>query len=364
MNEQRKSEHGRNARTLFDEAAELLLRLHEPDSGVAELENLESWRRRSPKHGAVAAEVEQLWSDIGHIRDLPWPSEAEIAGDRENDQESGGRSRFASLVRPRVAGGAIAALVLVALTVLFAYRPPPTIFETEVGEHRLVHLADGSEVMLGARSRMRISFDDEERLVFLDFGEGLFTVTEDLARPFNVDTGNVNVRVVGTAFNVRNGPQYVVVSVIDGIVRVSGSDAPLDETFPLTSDGVISRDPAPFTVDQDLIVGERLTIGKTDSSAKLEAASVTNAIAWREGRFVFSGESLASVVAELNRYSVSQIEIADEELAELMISGTVLRNQIADWLEGLERAFPVRIDRVDGTRVIIRTSDRPQDTAI
>ena len=164
-----------------------------PDSGVAELEDLESWRRRSPKHGAVAAEVEQLWSDIGRTRDLPWPSEAEIAGDRENDHESGRRSRFAWLARPRVAGGAIA---------------------------------------------------------------------------------------------------------------------------------------------------------------------------WREGRFVFSGESPASVVAELNRYSVSQIEIADEELAELMISGTVLRNQIADWLEGLERAFPVRIDRVDGTRVIIRTSDRPQDTAI
>ena len=363
MKEQCGSQDGSKEPELFEEAAALLLRLHVPDSGLTELEDFESWRRRSPEHRAVAGEVEQLWSDIGRVRNLPWPTEAELASDREYDRESRGGKRLVPgqswLTRPLVAGGAIAASVLVVLATIFTYLSSAATFETGIGEHRLIHLADGSEVMLGGKSRVRVSFNENQRLVFMDIGEGLFTVAEDAERPFNVDTGDVNIRAVGTAFNIRNGPQRVVVSVVEGSVRVSGLNSLGDETLPLVSDGAVSSGTAPLAVNRELATGEQVVIGKNDDFAKVEVTDMGNAIAWRDGRFVFSGEPLASVVAELNRYSVSQIEIADEELAELMFSGTVLRGHIDDWLEGLEQAFPVRLDRADQTRVIIRASNRP-----
>lgn len=341
-----------NEESLFREAEELFLRVQEPNSGLRELEEFDAWGRRSPVHRKVADELQQLWIDFGRIQDLPWPSESELAHDRGYEdsglspmpRHKGWQGRFA------VFGSSIAASVLVALGVFLGWPLTETLFETGVGEHQLIQLADGSEITLGGKSRVRVIYSDEQRLIRLEAGEGLFTVAKDPERPFYVDTANISVRAVGTAFNVRSGLERIVVSVVEGTVRVSGPTSQPSGSFSSIA-GVAGTPDA--VLDRDVTAGEQITIGKDDSLVNIQAADVRNAIAWRDGRFVFSGEPLASVVAEINRYSESRIEIADSELGELYFSGTVLRGQMDDWLEGLERAFPMHVERVDQTRIVI-----------
>lgn len=338
---------------LFEEAAALLLRVHEPDSGLAELEEFEAWQGRSPRHLAVAAELQKLWVDVGRVQDLPWPSPGELAGDITSD--AGKRLRNRSRARPRyraaVFGSAIAASIAACFALALHFFSAETIYETGVGEHQLIHLDDGSEITLGAMSRVHVEYGKAERLVRLELGEGLFTVQKDANRPFYVQTDDVSVQAVGTAFNVRKGLERVVVSVVEGTVRVS---RPATSQGEADSPGLAQASSAAAEMDQDVVAGEQLTIVKDDPVAGLRASDVANAAAWRDGRFVFSGEPLASVVAELNRYSRAHIEITDGELGDLTFSGTVLRGKIDEWLRGLEYAFPVRVELVGDTGVIIR----------
>jgi hypothetical protein len=82
-------------------------------------------------------------------------------------------------------------------------------------------LPDGSVVWINSKTSFRYpeSFDGDERRVFLD-GEAHFQVRKDAARPFIVQTPNGEVRVLGTAFNVKahSSGEYEEVYVESGIV--------------------------------------------------------------------------------------------------------------------------------------------------
>ena len=70
------------------------------------------------------------------------------------------------------------------------------------GEYDIV-LEDGTKVWMNADSKLRypVIFHGGERRVYLE-GEAYFEVARDTSRPFFVETGNQQIRVLGTAFNV------------------------------------------------------------------------------------------------------------------------------------------------------------------
>lgn len=73
------------------------------------------------------------------------------------------------------------------------------------GETFKVVLSDGTEVFLNSDSRLAYPtvFKGKERVVSLE-GEAYFKVTKDAKHPFIVKSGNLQVRVLGTEFNVRS----------------------------------------------------------------------------------------------------------------------------------------------------------------
>src|SRR5687767_11767497 len=81
---------------------------------------------------------------------------------------------------------------------------------------------DGSVVYLNAQSRLRIAYSDRRREVKLLDGEALFIVEKDSKRPFNVIAGATLVQAVGAQFNVRRRDRLILVSVVEGKVRVEG----------------------------------------------------------------------------------------------------------------------------------------------
>lgn len=82
-------------------------------------------------------------------------------------------------------------------------------------------LPDGSRIELKDGSKVVVQYSDRERRVKLTGGEAQFSVWQDATRPFVVEAGGIEVRAVGTVFNVRLENRAVEVLVTEGRVKVN-----------------------------------------------------------------------------------------------------------------------------------------------
>ena len=95
---------------------------------------------------------------------------------------------------------------------------------TPAGQRAQLILQDGTEVWLNAKSKLiyPARFTGEKRQVEVE-GEAFFKVAKDPSRPFIVSTHDVDMKVLGTQFNVYSYPEtgYVQTSLLEGSVCVS-----------------------------------------------------------------------------------------------------------------------------------------------
>ena len=93
-----------------------------------------------------------------------------------------------------------------------------------VGSQTKIILPDSTVVWINSGSSLKYNqaFGKKDRVVALT-GEGYFEVTKDKSKPFIVHTDSLNVKVLGTVFNVRayNDDANVIVNLIEGSVNVS-----------------------------------------------------------------------------------------------------------------------------------------------
>jgi transmembrane sensor len=212
---------------------------------------------------------------------------------------------------------------------------------TPVGKQRSIILTDGTQIDLAPDSLVSTRFTLTSRDVQLKHGQAFFAITHSRVRPFIVHVGSLTVTAIGTAFDVRIGPSSTVVTVSEGRVGVSPSaDA--------SGDG-----PSPQGATIRAGVGERVTFSK--SAHQLTVARIDPKVAesWREGTLQFVGESLEEVAAVVNRYAAARIVVAPA-LQQTRFTGTVLPNNVDEWLKALEQIYAVTVvdQGVDG--VLIR----------
>src|SRR6202040_3847707 len=94
---------------------------------------------------------------------------------------------------------------------------------------------------------------------------------------------------------------------------------------------------------ESLSAGKQLSLAGPDHAAVVHAVEPHAVAGWREGRLQYLGESLASVVSDVNRYSFRKIEIANPAVAALRVTGTIYTSDTASWIKSLEAALPVHI---------------------
>ena len=157
--------------------------------------------------------------------------------------------------------------------------------ETLTGMEYTLTLSDGTRVYLNAESRLKypVVFRGTERVVELS-GEAYFKVSKDALRPFVVKMNGVNVRVLGTSFNVRSYADegQVVTTLVEGKVKVN---------------------------DQDIVAGEQAVYSKNDGKTTVRQVEVEQYVAWQEGTFVFRNERLENVMKTLGRwYGLKRVE--------------------------------------------------------
>jgi transmembrane sensor len=214
-------------------------------------------------------------------------------------------------------------------------------FATPLGRQRSIILSDGSHLDLAPDSLVSTRITLTKRDIQLKRGQAFFAVTHSAIRPFIVHVGDLVVTAVGTAFDVRNGPSSTVVTVSEGQVGVSPA---VDEP---------GHGPAVQGETIRASVGERVTFSK--SARRLSVASVDPRIAesWRDGTLQFAGETLEEVAAAVDRYSATRIVVVPA-LQQTRFTGTVMPNDIHEWLKALEQIYAVTVIDQGADGVLIR----------
>lgn len=213
--------------------------------------------------------------------------------------------------RPRLAIAAALAACVVGALLLFGLRNASTL-RTEIGEHRVITLEDGSLVYMAPASELQVHYHRTGRDLQLRKGEVFFRAHKDARRPFVVQVDDTRVRAVGTAFGVRRDGGSTLVTVVEG--RVSVTAAPQSARAGGGESGQ-SAPPPVYVADNEQL---RISDGRSQPILKVKGEME---VAWITGQLVFTKETVADVVRKFNAYNRTQITIVDPQLAERRVSG-------------------------------------------
>ena len=170
---------------------------------------------------------------------------------------------------------------------------------TEAGQKRTVILPDGSRAILNANSTLVYDAawsGETARLVKLE-GEAFFDITHDPAHPFYVKTSRLEIKVLGTAFNVKSNQAQKIfeTTLIRGKVTVRDLDAP-------------KRRETVLEPDEKAVFGP-----KAVAIAIKPAKAVADPSAyWTQGHLVFEDEPVGVIAAELEKWYDVKIKVSEE----------------------------------------------------
>ncbi len=149
------------------------------------------------------------------------------------------------------------------------------------GQYQLT-LPDGSRVWLNAASTLKYptSFTGKERSVELT-GEGYFEIAPDAHQPFLVKAGSLQVKVLGTSFNVMAyaDEKSINTTLLSGAVKVLQG-----------------------TQEKTLTPGQQATVDNQTGLVTINETEAEQAIAWKDGMFRFSSSNMAMVLRQVSRW--------------------------------------------------------------
>jgi ferric-dicitrate binding protein FerR (iron transport regulator) len=257
----------------------------------------------------------------------------------------GGEGRNARKIFPLLKISA-AAVILVAATIagFYHYGPgntkPAKTFVSACGERKNIQLPDGSTVTLNAASKIEIdnSFGVSSRNVYLE-GEAFFDVKHDPALPFVVHTPTMDIKALGTAFDVKAylSDKVTETSLIRGLVEITLKESDnrkmllhpnqkIRWVHQAASKANTSSTHAPQTTAADNLTREL----KVTSSGSIKE------IAWTENKLFFEDEPLEEVSRILGRWYGVNFHFEDDAIRNYRFTGMYEKedlNTVLDFLK-------------------------------
>ncbi len=304
-------------------AAQWVVRLSDPACAPDERAAFEAWRAESFENEAAFEREHAAWERADRLRvfkpvsakpdaDLFAPEEARRAFDR--------RSPWTMMAAAVAIAGVLGAGMLSATA--------STAYATDIGERRVVVLADNSRIELNTDSKVVVRYRNGVREVKLVKGEALFEAAPD-ARPFVVKARDARIETGGGELSVRLGAENAAVTVRRGAADIE-------------PDG---KGPAK---EVRIAAGTAMVYGPHGGHAQpLSDAEIDRALAWRQGAIALNGQSLSQAVAEFNRYNRQKVRIADPSIADLRLAGYFQSTEPQAFVTAVTSAFPVRASEGD-----------------
>lgn len=230
----------------------------------------------------------------------------------------------------------------------------PNEITTNNGSRTKVQLPDGSVVWLNAGSKIKYdeNFGSTTRDVVLS-GEAFFEVAKNKEKPFIIHTPAIDVKVLGTAFNVKAYPKdpTTETSLIHGSIEV---------TIKSRSNNKIILSPNEKLIVENNPAGNRenSSTGKPEPVVSINPIkpnrtdSTINEIQWVQNRLVFDDEPLEDIARKMERWYNVTIEIKTNGLLNKRISGSFVNENIDQAMEALSITGRFRYKRTNNTITI------------
>lgn len=227
---------------------------------------------------------------------------------------------------------------------------------TRMGSKTRIQLPDGTVVMLNSGSKLTYNkeYGLQQREVTLT-GEGYFDVVKMKEKPFVIHTTNINIRVLGTAFNVKAYPEdkHTETSLIRGSIEVTIKNRPDNKIILSPNEKLIVEN----NLLQTASVAAAKTIIPTVSINKLKYDQVDKTLPetqWVENRLVFRDETFEELATRMERWYDVKIVIEGEQLKQTRMNGSFDKETIDQALEALRLMIPVKIEQKDRKIIIHR----------
>lgn len=301
---------------------------------------LEKWLRESQSHCDEFERIRDLWIMSRYDADGDIGLEKASIRLSNRIKESIHTAHVNQWRRfARIAASVAAMICLLAGTYYIGYmaneQPLIQRFITAQGSKGRFMLPDSSVVWLNSNSSLEYTgyFDSKERRVRLS-GEGYFEVKHDENRPFTVETGDIDVRVLGTRFTVENYPTRSCIEtvLVEGSVEVDGLGTPLPVR---------------------LTPGQLLSVNRNGTEMDLEEVETSNYTSWIKDKVIFDDAPLSDILLNLSKRFVVDIECSPTLGRRISLSLTVSNGEsLHDILEAMSMVAQIRY-KIVGSKIII-----------
>jgi ferric-dicitrate binding protein FerR (iron transport regulator) len=195
-------------------------------------------------------------------------------------------------------------------------------------------LSDGSKVWLNAASNIRypVAFSGKERKVEIS-GEAYFEVAHNAAKPFIVQKGETEVRVLGTHFNVEayDDESSLDVTLLEGSVSVATQKS-------------ISR-------PKVIRPGEQAQV-RQDGNIKLASSvNLNEVMAWRDNMFSFNGADIETIMRQVSRWYNVEV-VFKKPVTEKFYAEVSKNTNISTLLKMLEATKAVHF-KMEGDVIVV-----------
>lgn len=311
-------------------AADWWVRLREPGDGEA-IEQWLAWTAEDARHLQTFERVSELAERLGGLDSLSRQGLIRAFARPIPAPRRWLRMAVAASIAAVVVSGA----AYVGWMHVTAGVTTTRLYQSGLAQNRNFTLPDGTKVALGAASMLSVSYGEHRRRVDVRGGEAYFEVVHDDRRPFVVTAGDVTVRDIGTAFDVRRTGERVMVAVTQGRVAIVGGHGRASPRHALEASA-----------------GQRVSYDPAAAGMVVHTMAPAQATAWRHNRLEFIDEPLAVVIANLNRYASKPLHVADADLDRLSYTGTIRTDAIDSWIDALPEIFPLQV-HMQGGQVVL-----------
>ncbi|MDN5109578.1 FecR domain-containing protein [Aliarcobacter butzleri] len=267
---------------------------------------------------------------ITQIKALPKDFLEELKNEvRLNRQKENRKRRFLRRIVPLVAA-CILSVVSVSLFVDF-----PTYSKEYLASNKIqndILLPDNSKIYLDANTTINVKYYKNKRVINLSNGKAIFEVTSNESQPFIVNTKRINVKVLGTKFEVINLEDKLQVNVLEGKVQVSKAQN-----------------------DKELAIvtkGQSLQLDKNANLISQNSVNIEKMLEWKDGKYSFQQTSLNEVLNEFSKHLDINIVFEKEKAKLYPISGNFEVKHFDNFLKVLPMIHPVKVENKDNIIVI------------
>lgn len=319
----------------------LIARMLSGEASPKEISELANWAKLTPANKKLIENSKHAWQSSRKLL-----SEIEIQNDQlivktqiQVQQKQVRRRKNITLFYRAAAVIAIPLLLTIGwlLGTQFDANQTNSLCEVSAPKGQVAEcvLADGTKVWLNTGSTIRYNptLSGMNRIIKLS-GEAYFKVTKNQHKPFIVETTHIQVKVLGTSFNIKAYPDQTgtETTLEEGRIELSLNDFP--------HQAPVEMKPGEHAVYNPY--SQKITVKKTDTYLLTS---------WRDGKYIFKDADLKTLIQQLEKLYDVRIYLKDEEMGTIRFRGTFEYNQnILDALETIERTTSLKY-RMNGRNI-------------